>query len=81
MCAANTRSRRKFRGKTLGKTELCLLAALTAEVVQAARASELVGYGGSNRDMVDKLTFGVYAFLGKIKCYLVLLSAKSARMA
>lgn len=59
MYSANTHSRRKFRGKSWGKAELCLLAALTTEGVQAARASELVGYGGSNR--VDKFTFQVYS--------------------
>lgn len=50
MYSANTHSRRKFRGKSWAKAELCLLAALTAEGGQAVRVSELVGYGGSNRD-------------------------------
>lgn len=42
---------------------MCFLAALTTEGVQAAGALGLVGYGGSNRDMVDKLTFRVYSLI------------------
>lgn len=46
---ANICSRRKFYEKSQGKTRLCLLAALTAEGVQPARAAGLVS--GSTRDM------------------------------
>lgn len=52
MYSANTHSRRKFKGKNWGKAELCLLAVLAAEGVQAVRPSELEGCGGTNRDVV-----------------------------
>lgn len=66
--STNTHSRRKFRGKSWGKAVIvCPGSSNYSEGVQAVRASELVGYGGSSRDTVDKLTFRVYSsiFLGE----------------